>query len=94
MSFAEIKRRIDVGTSVTCTHHGTHGPGDTMRWGNGERTLPFTREVAVRQGNAVAFAEPLANGGKSWLYWPKASEVTINADDSFTLNGMTFRIGA
>lgn len=92
MTFAQIRRQVDVGTSVTLTHHGQHGPGDTMAWGSGTRTLPFTREVTVRQGNAVAFAEPLAIDGKSWLYWPKASEVTINADGTFAFRGMTYRI--
>jgi hypothetical protein len=93
MTFAALKRALAVGTRVTLTHHGAHGPGDTLAWGSGTRTLPFTREVCVRQGNAIAFAEPLAGAGKSWLYWPAASEVTINpADRSFSLRGMTFRI--
>lgn len=90
MTLAAIKRSLTVGTRVTITHHGEHGPGDTFPWGNGTRTLPFTREVAVQQSNAVAFAEP--NDGKSWTYFPKASEVTINDDGSWTYNGLTYRL--
>jgi hypothetical protein len=94
LTLTELKRTLTVGTRVTLTHHGNYGPGDTLAWGGGTRTLPFTREVAVQQSNAVAFAEPLANDGKSWLYWPKASDITFNdAAGTFVLNGMTFKIG-
>jgi hypothetical protein len=91
-TLAEVKRALDVGASVTITHFRDLGPGDSLVWGGGERTLPFTREVAVRQGNAVAFTEPLAHGGKSWLYWPKASEIAFADDGAFTINGVTYKL--
>lgn len=86
-SFAQIKRSIEVGTRVTMTHYSGHGPGETLAWGNNVTTLPLTREVAVRKSNAIAFADPQANGGKSWLYWPRASEVTVHDARSFSING-------
>lgn len=86
-SFAQIKRSIEVGARVTMTHYGEHGPGDTIAWGKNVTTLPYAREVAIVKSNAIAFADPQANGGKSWLYWPKAAEVTVHDAQSFTING-------
>ena len=98
MSFAGIRRKIAVGTRVTLTHHSGHGPGDTFRWGNHEMTLPLTRSVAVVQTNAIGFDDERVARGHARLYWPKASEVTVHDERTFTLhsqgraNDMTYRI--
>lgn len=86
-SLASIKRSIGVGTKVTLTHHGACGPGDTLPWGQGERTLPMTREVAVVQSNAIAFDDPASSDGRSWLYWPRAGEIQVTGERSFTIGG-------
>lgn len=96
MTLAALKRTIVVGTRVTMTHHGDHGPGDTLRWGNKELSLPRTREVALVQTNGIAFHDPLVDNPSvspdqrhfSWLYWPKASDVSFNADGSFVVGGL------
>jgi hypothetical protein len=96
-SFAQVKRSIEVGTLVAMTHWGDYGPGDTLRWGDGTLTLPATRRVAIVQGNAIAF-DIEGRTDKSWLYWPKAADVTIHDDRTFSIGGdrraMTYVIEA
>lgn len=89
MSLAAIKRAIQPGTRVTLTHHGDHGPGDTFPWANRSRTLPVTRPVAVVQTNAIAFEDPHMvpkQPHHAWLYWPKASDVTVHDACTFTVH--------
>lgn len=91
-SLAQIKRSIDVGTRVTLTHQGEYGPGDTLAWGKNVTTLPLTREVAIKRTNAIAFADPQANDERSWMYWPRASEVEVIDERSFTVGRSTYVI--
>lgn len=43
------------------------------------------REVAVVQSNAVAWPVAERGGELCWLYWPKATEVTLFGDDRFAI---------
>lgn len=40
---------------------------------------PNYRGVAILQSNAVALADELTKSGKSWLYFPKASEIAFDS---------------
>jgi hypothetical protein len=83
MSFAALKRRLRVGTSVTLIAHPR--PYDA---------LDVPREIVRVQSNAVAFESHLRGKPPVWLYWPdKAADVAIDGDQ-FTVRGMVFRIEA
>lgn len=67
MTFAALKRRLQVGAKIEMVRHD-YQPGGAV-----PEKLRGVREVARVQSNAVQFS------GGSWLYWPKAAEV--RADD-------------
>jgi len=70
---ADIKKRCQIGTVITMTHHSWFPKGDL---------IGVSRPITHRQGNAIAFT-PIEGHGKSWLYWPKASEMRVTGPDTF-----------
>lgn len=81
-------------------------PGAVIELAYRERPTPpggidatgVPRRVVKSQGNAVAL-ESVRTGSDapSWLYWPKASEVTFSIEAGtcaslFTIRGVTYRI--
>lgn len=72
-TFADIKRRIKVGTRL-------HGYYHLASWDL------RTRTVEIVQTNAIAFEGSAYSSGRlSWVYWPKASEIRIDGPDTFTI---------
>lgn len=91
-SLAGLKRALKPGVVVTLVRRA-HPP---LVGGCDATGIP--RRVVKAQGNAVAF-ESVVPGREqpSWLYWPKAAEVSFaleapGAAQLFTVNGMTYRI--
>ena len=77
-NLAEAKRAVTVGTNVMITDH----------WfprHNGLRTVLYT------QSNAIYLTLPVDHpdhdtsaDDRTWMDWPKASELTFNADGSIS----------
>ncbi len=76
-TFADLKRRLVVGVTVTMTRHD---------WFPNGKLLGVPRKIAIQQTNAVAF-ESIEDPKKqpSWLYFKKASEFRIDGPDSFSV---------
>lgn len=73
MTLAQIKRRLTKGTIFYCTQN--------LR---GAVCPPAARKVVIQQTNAVACAMgpdfDEARARLSWLYWPKAADVTATPE--------------
>lgn len=96
MSFASIKRRIQIGTALQMVRHDhppvvfSHETTEAIEKKKAAFLSMFeVRAVAVVQTNAIAFDS--GNGTLSWLYWPKANYVRetakgfeVSLDDNFT----------
>jgi hypothetical protein len=67
-TFADIKRRLNVGVSLTMVRHD---------WYPTNKLMNNPRKIITRQVNAIEFE----NG--SWLHFPKANEVRIVSDNAF-----------
>jgi hypothetical protein len=68
-TFADVKRAMQVGVTVTMTKHDWY-PNGTL--------IGVPRKVQKVQSNAVQFE------GGSWLHWPRASDV-VPTDKGFTV---------
>jgi hypothetical protein len=79
-SFAELKRRIVVGSVLRMTSHS-----HAAILGRFADMVGRDRRVGVVQGNAIAFgAEGCKRSELSWLYWPaKAADVRLTGPHSF-----------
>lgn len=80
-TFADLKRRLTPGVTVTMTKFvvgGVERPGPLVG-------LP--RKVKLVQTNAIQFEPHKEGSDGSWLYWPKAKDVTIESADSFVIAG-------
>jgi len=71
MSFAALKRKLQVGFRLKLVRHDWLRPGGKLNIGE-------VREIAVVQANAIAFATPTSDSGLSWLYWTSASSIRID----------------
>lgn len=69
-TFADVKRNMKLGTKWRCIHLF-------------DNTDMGVRKVGKVQTNAVAFLK--LDGKLSWLYWPKAKEICVNDENSFTV---------
>jgi len=79
MTLAEIKRRVQPGQKYDVTNHYiTHA--DHPGYGTTRRTV--TRVTASRFYMAQA-----AGGREAPVYWPKAAQVSIDADGVIRLRG-------
>ncbi len=83
-TFADVKRALQVGVTVTMVRHD---------WYPNNKLMGVPRKVILKQANAVQFE------GGSWLHFPKASEV-VAEDDVFAVmlsaeegQVMSYRIG-
>lgn len=95
MSFASIKRRIQIGTALQMVRHDhppvifSHETAEAIEKKKAAFLRMFElRRVAVVQTNAIAF--DTGDGKLSWLYWPKANCVRetangfeVSLDDNF-----------
>lgn len=91
-SLAALKRALVPGTVVTLVSR-EHPP--LM---SGYDPTGIARRVVQVKSRAVAFESVRPDTDKpSWLYWPKAEDVSFALEESgsaqlFTVNGMTYRI--
>lgn len=69
-SFADVKRRLQVGTKLKMVRNDWYPNGVLMN---------VVREIETRQTNAIKFA------GGSWLHFPPAKEIVIESENSFTI---------
>lgn len=70
-TFADLKRKLVVGVTVTMTHHW---------WEQGRSPLVgIPRKITIKQTNALQFE------GGSWLFWPKATQINIINDKEFSV---------
>ena len=69
-NLADVKRRCKLGVVVTMTQHDLLPNG---------KLINVPREIVHVQTNAIQFA------GGSWLYWPKAGQVTVEDHDKFSI---------
>jgi hypothetical protein len=54
---------------------------------------PNYRGVSILQSNAVAFEDDTTKSGKSWLYFPKASEIAFDsATNQITITERSTRL--
>lgn len=75
MTFAALKRKLTVGTTLTMVSHD---------WFPNGPLIGIPRKIKTVQTNGIQF-EPHQEGKQgSWLYWGKASEYTIT-EDCFTV---------
>lgn len=73
-TLADVKRRAQVGALLRLVYEDGHRVLE--RRGN-----PPDRRIVVRQTNAIAFeACEWSQGRMSWMWWPKAAEVTVDGD--------------
>ena len=72
LTFAEIKRRAQVGTELEITWHSDPSV-----------PVPMARTVRRVQSNAIVISPWPGRTGESWLFWHKASDIRIVDDDSF-----------
>lgn len=69
-TLADVKRKMRLGTKWQCYH------------------LIFNTDMGIRKvgqirTNAVAFLKP--DGKLSWLDWPKAKDIQVNDENTFTI---------
>ena len=69
-NLTDIKRRLKVGNIVTMTQHDNYPHGEL---------IGVPREIEHVQSNAIRFT------GGSWLYWPRAKDITIEDHDKFSV---------
>ena len=67
-TFADIKRALQVGATVTMLAHDWFPTG---------KLINVPRKVVKTQSNAVQFE------GGSWLYWSKAGDYTCLSENCF-----------
>lgn len=80
-TFADVKRRIQIGTAIRITAQRSLPHLDKM--------LGKVRHVGIVQTNAIAFTNPEFPGKRlkmAWLYWPKAADVRVTGPDSFDVS--------
>jgi hypothetical protein len=76
MSFAELKRRLTVGTYISATFFAVDGSVARTR---------IACPIITKQTNAIQIAhEPNATKG-SWLYWPAKRHVEIHSETEFSV---------
>jgi hypothetical protein len=68
-SFADVKRRLQVGTKLKMVRNDWYPSG---------KLINLVREIEKVQTNAIMFA------GGSWLYFPPATEVIIESENVFS----------
>lgn len=85
MSFASIKRRIQIGTTLQMVRHDhppvifSHETTEAIEKKKAAFLRMFeVRRVAVVQTNAIAFDN--GDGKLSWLYWPNANCIRETAN--------------
>lgn len=73
-TLADVKRKMMLGSKWSLE-----------RTRNGQTEDVGVREIGLVQKNAVAFK----SGGSelSWLYWPKAKNIVIHDEKSFSVTG-------
>jgi hypothetical protein len=74
LTFAEIKRRAQVGTALEITWHS-----------DPRVPVPMARTVRRVQTNAIVLSPWPGRTGESWLYWPKGSDIRIDGPEAFTV---------
>lgn len=87
-TFADVKRRAIVGATLTMTQYVVNG-----KLANGP-LVGLPRKIKLVQTNAIQFEPHKPGSDGSWLFWTKASEVTINDANTFTIEGdiaLTYR---
>lgn len=85
-SLADFKRYLALpNAAMRMVSHEWYN-GNTKEWIIKPPHNPNFRGVAILQSNAVAFDDDTTKSGKSWLYFPKASEVAFdNATNQVTI---------
>lgn len=75
-TWSDVKNRLKVGTTLTQTKHSGANPV----------LVGVARKIKYRQTNAIQFEPHQAGKSGSWLYFPKASQVTIVDDNTFAID--------
>ena len=73
-TYAALKRRLRVGTTVTMTRHDWYPTG---------KLIGVPRDVTRVMSNAVELATPMATSGYSRMDLPSARDVVITGPDTF-----------
>jgi hypothetical protein len=88
-TFADLKRRCLPGIALELTYHHMFSDPTVINGNGGTTTLApklavgMVRTISRSQTNAITFT--MESGRESWLYWPKAADVRIDDENSFSI---------